>query len=192
MSHWPTGQPHHTCAILACVQASSTKAPVRGTEAADARLAEHLYGLLKFLLHGHGGEYVRAVGELELSLTQLRALHVLAYDADTMSLKELADRLGLSLPAVSRSVEGLVQRGLVTRAEDADDRRMKQVRATAEVPELLERLTDLRLAGIERFVATLSPRERAKLAAGLAPIAEREEIASRCTAPRTPARRKDR
>jgi DNA-binding MarR family transcriptional regulator len=157
----------------------------------DTHLTEHLYGLLKFLLHGHGGEYVRAVGELELSLTQLRALHVLAYDAEQLSLKELADRLGLSLPAVSRSIEGLVQRGLVTRAEDAADRRMKQVRATAAAPELLDRLTELRLAGIEQFVSTLSARERSKLAAALAPLAEREEIAGHCSVPRKPARRKD-
>jgi len=155
----------------------------------ETRLTEHLYGLLKYLLHGHGGEYVRAVGELELSLTQLRALHVLAYDEEQMSLKDLADRLGLSLPAVSRSVEGLVQRGLVTRAEDADDRRMKQVRATAAAPELLDRLTELRLAGIESFVETLSARERTRLAAALEPIAERDEIASRCAAARTPSRK---
>jgi DNA-binding MarR family transcriptional regulator len=161
---------------------------------ADARLSQHLYGLLRFLLLGHGGDYVRAVGELELSLTQLRALHVLAYGVEQATLKDLADRLGLSLPAVSRSIDGLVQRGLVTRAEDAVDRRMKQVRATPEAPELLERLTELRLAGIERFVSTLTPRERSKLAAGLQPIAEREEIASRCAAPKSgaTARRKGR
>ena len=153
----------------------------------DERLVEHLYGFMKFLLHGHGGEYVRAVGELELSLTQLRALHVLVYDEERMSLKDLADRLGLSLPAVSRSVDGLVQRGLVTRAEDAADRRMKQVAATAAAPELLDRLTDLRLAGIEQFLSTLSARERSKLASALALIAEREEIASRCTATRKDA-----
>jgi DNA-binding MarR family transcriptional regulator len=169
------------------VQATDEKTHVT----ADARLTEHLYGLMKFLLHGHGGEYVRAVGELELSLTQLRALHVLAYEAEQMSLKELADRLGLSLPAVSRSIDGLVQRGLVTRAEDADDRRMKQVRATEAAPEVLDRLTELRLAGIEQFLDTLSARERSKLASALALIAEREEIASRCTAPRTPKPRKD-
>jgi DNA-binding MarR family transcriptional regulator len=161
-----------------------------GAADADARLVEHLYGIMKFLLHGHGGDYVRAVGELELSLTQLRALHVLAYDVEQTSLKDLADRLHLSLPAVSRSVDGLVQRGLVTRAEDADDRRMKQVRATAAAPDLLDRLTELRVAGIESFVATLSARERSRLAAALAPLAEREEIRSRCTAPRSP-RRKD-
>ena len=201
MSHWPAGQFPPAYAILACVQASGTKTKAAGRTLpsaastpptdADARLSEHLYGLLKFLLHGHGGEYVRAVGELELSLTQLRALHVLVYEVEQASLKDLADRLGLSLPAVSRSIDGLVQRGLVTRAEDEEDRRMKQVRATASAPELLERLTELRLAGIESFVATLAPRERARLAAALAPLAEREEIASRCAAPRRPSPRKD-
>jgi DNA-binding MarR family transcriptional regulator len=169
------------------VQATGEKTQV----SVDARLTEHLYGLMKFLLHGHGGDYVRAVGELELSLTQLRALHVLAYEAEQMSLKELADRLGLSLPAVSRSIDGLVQRGLVTRAEDAADRRMKQVRATEAAPEVLDRLTELRLAGIEQFLGTLTTRERTKLSSALALIAEREEIASRCTAPRTPKPRKD-
>ena len=170
----------------------ATGAPATATTGtdADARLTEHLYGLIKFLLHGAGGDYVRAVGELELSLTQLRALHVLTRDDETLSLKELADRLGLSLPAVSRSIDGLVQRGLVTRAEDAEDRRMKQVRATSEVPDLLDRLTELRLAGIEQFVGSLSARERSRLAAALAPLAEREEIASRCTLPRKAARRK--
>ena len=159
--------------------------------AADSELTSQLYGLLKFLLHGHGGEYVRAVGELELSLTQLRALHVLSYEVEQASLKHLADRLGLSLPAVSRSVDGLVQRGLVTRAEDAADRRMKQVRATPEAPELLDRLTELRLAGIEQFVASLSARERDRLAAAMAPIAEREEIACRARVARKTSRRKD-
>src|SRR4029079_317307 len=85
MSHWPPGQIAHACAILACVQATDEKRQV--TADVDARLTEHLYGLMKFLLHGHGGDYVRAVGELELSLTQLRALHVLAYESEQMSLK---------------------------------------------------------------------------------------------------------
>ena len=175
------------------MQATETTASTtrRGIDEPDVRLTELLYGLMKFLLHGHGGDYVRAVGELELSLTQLRALHVLAYDDEQLSLKELADRLGLSLPAVSRSIDGLVHRGLVTRAEDAADRRMKQVRATPAAPELLDRLTELRLAGIEQFVSTLSARERSRLAAALAPLAEREEIGSRCSAPPRPRTGKD-
>jgi DNA-binding MarR family transcriptional regulator len=172
------------------VQATATEKKA-GAATRDAELVEQLYGLIKFLLHGHGGEYAQAVGELELSLTQLRALHVLSYEAEQASLKDLADRLSLSLPAVSRSIDGLVQRGLVTRAEDESDRRMKQVRATAEAPRLLDRLTELRLAGIEQFVDSLSTRERSRLAAAMAPIAGREEIASRARAAHKTSRRKD-
>ena len=172
------------------MQANATRRQTRPASS-EARLTAHLYGLLKYLLHGHGGDYVRAVGELELSLTQLRALHVLAHDVEQTSMKELADRLGLSLPAVSRSIDGLVQRGLVTRSEDVEDRRMKQVRATAAAPELLDRLTELRLAGIEKFVSTLSPRERTRLAAALDLLAQREEIASRCAVPQTTSLPKD-
>src|SRR5205814_9811621 len=118
---------HPARAILACVQASATGRQTRPATS-ETQLTEHLYGLLKYLLHGHGGDYVRAVGELELSLTQLPPLHVLAHDVEQTSLQEPADRLGLSLPAVSRSIDGLVQRGLVTRSEDVADRRMQPVR----------------------------------------------------------------
>jgi DNA-binding MarR family transcriptional regulator len=143
-------------------------------------LARHLYGLVKYVLHAHADNYVKAVGELELSLTQLRALHLLVDELDEASLKDIADHLELSLPAVSRAIDSLVQRELVTRAEDVEDRRMKRVRATREAAEVLDRLSALRLAGIVEFVQTLAPRERARLAAALAPLAKRDEIASRC------------
>ena len=161
--------------------------------AAGDQLSRHLYGFVKYVLHAHGDDYVKAVGELELSLTQLRALHLLVDDLDEASLKDLADRLELSLPAVSRAIDGLVQRDLVTRTEDAADRRMKRVRATSEAAVVLDRLSAMRLAGIEEFVETLAPRERARLAAALAPLAERDEIARRCPAARKlrSRRRKD-
>jgi DNA-binding MarR family transcriptional regulator len=163
------------------------------TEASDAELVGQLHGFVKYLLHSHGDDYARALAELELSLTQLRVLHVLTDDADQASLKELSEQIGISLPAVSRAVDGLVQRELVTRAEDTTDRRMKQVRATPAAAGLVERLMELRLAGIDEFVSTLSPRERARLTAAMALLAERDEIASRCarmTKPRS-RRRKD-
>jgi DNA-binding MarR family transcriptional regulator len=168
----------------------------RGSKSRSRRndeLVGQLHGFVKYLLHAHGDDFAKTVGELELSLTQLRALHVLAYEAEQASLGYLAEHLGVSLPAVSRSVENLVQRDLVTRAEDATDRRMKQVRVTPAGVALVERLAELRLAGIDEFVETLSGPERASLTAAMALLAKRDEIASRC-APRTkplPSHRKD-
>jgi DNA-binding MarR family transcriptional regulator len=173
------------------ITAKAKKAAPR-TPDPDAQLVRHLYGFVRYMLHAHGDDYMKAVGELELSLTQIRILRILVDDVEQASLKDIGDRVGLSLPAVSRSIDGLVHRGLVTRAEDEIDRRMKQVRATPQAAEVLDRLTELRLAGIGEFVETLSPRERERLAAAMVPLAERDEIASRCGAPRklSPAPRK--
>jgi DNA-binding MarR family transcriptional regulator len=148
----------------------------------DAQLVRNIGGFAKFILYSGGRDFYAAVGELELSISQIRTLHLLCREMDEVSLKTVADAIGLSLPAVSRSVDGLVQRGLVTRTENADDRRLKAVRATDEAHALVDRLMELRVAGITGFVHTLSPRERQKLAAALTPIVAREDIAPMCTA----------
>ena len=159
------------------MQASVSAKQVVGQRAND-ELTANLAGFVRFLQQAYGRNFFQVVGELELSLTQLKALHIL--EQEETSLKELGDRLGLSLPAISRAVEGLVQRGLVTRTEHEEDRRMKRVVVTNAGRDLTERLLELRIAGIEEFLTTLSEGERKKLAEALRPIAEREEIAPMC------------
>ena len=149
-----------------------------GKTAAGARLTEDLATFVKYLMHAHGEDFFKAVGELDLSFTQVRILGVLARDLERASVNQLAERLGLSLPATSRSVEGLVQRGYVTRAEDADDRRVKQIAATGDGHALFTRLIELRVAGAADFLQTLSPEERSGLAAALKPIVSRGEVAA--------------
>ena len=155
---------------------TATETPAR--RQADATLTEDLAGFVKYLIHTHGEDFFKAVGELELSFSQVRMLGLLARELPQASVKDLADRLDLSLPAVSRSVEGLVKRGYVTRAENIEDRRMKDVAITGDGRSLFARLVELRVAGAADFVETLSARERAKLAAALAPIVAREDVAS--------------
>jgi DNA-binding MarR family transcriptional regulator len=156
----------------------ATIPPAQGT-AHDA-LVRDLGGFAKFLLHSGGRDFYRAVGELELSISQIRILHLLNGPLPEASLKTLADEIGLSLPAVSRSVEALVQRGLVTRTENDTDRRLKAVRITDEAKQLIGRLTELRVAGINDFVQTLTSQERQDLANALSPICARDEIAPMC------------
>jgi DNA-binding MarR family transcriptional regulator len=161
------------------------QAPALSVE--DAELVRAVGGFAKFILHAGGRDFYRAVGELDLSISQIRMLHLLTGPLEEASLKALADEIGLSLPAVSRSVDALVHRGLVTRTENADDRRLKAVRATDAARVLAGRLIELRVAGISDFVGSLSPEERAGLATALTPIVAREDIAPMCT----PTPRKD-
>jgi DNA-binding MarR family transcriptional regulator len=167
----------------ATVPAGST--PATGSTA-DLALVRDLGGFAKFILHSGGKEFYEAVGELDLSISQIRILHLLTREVENASLKVLADAIGLSLPAVSRSIDGLVHRDLVTREENAADRRLKTVRATPQALALVDRLMELRLAGIADFVSTLTPEERAQLAAALTPIVAREDIAPLCLSPKEP------
>ena len=165
-------------AILASVQPSSPATP--SLSGRDARLVHDLGGFLKFLVGCGQSGFFQAVADLGLPLSQVRALHALSRDPGGLSLGELAEHTGLSMPTASRTVDSLVQRGLATRAESPADRRVKTVRATADARDLVARLLDLRLAGLEELVRSLTAAERRTLAEALEPIVAREEVAALC------------
>jgi DNA-binding MarR family transcriptional regulator len=79
----------------------------------------------------------------------------------------------LSGPAISRAIDGLVQRGEVKRTEDPRDRRSKLLTLSARGRRTIDRFVAIRLAGIKRFVEELTDEERTALAAGLSPVARR-------------------
>jgi DNA-binding MarR family transcriptional regulator len=133
-----------------------------------------MLALVGHLMRSSTPDFFRALSEHELSLTQVKMLHQLDRpDCDPLPLTELAETLSLSLPAVSRAIEALQQRGYVERREDDRDRRVKRVRITASGRRVLTRLMEIRLKMLERFAATLSDEERRDLSAALAPIVER-------------------
>jgi DNA-binding MarR family transcriptional regulator len=114
----------------------------------------------------------RVLGELELSFTQLKALFHLQ-DQGELSVKEIASRLGMSLPAVSRAVEGLVQRDFVARRESESDRRSRRIALLPQGRDVLERVMAARQAVLVAFAADLSDAERDALHKALLPIVER-------------------
>jgi DNA-binding MarR family transcriptional regulator len=117
-------------------------------------------------------ELFRIIGEHELSFTQMKALHILDR-GDSTSVKELADHLAMSLPAMSRSVDGLVQRGFVERTESATDRRAKLVALLPKGRALVNRLSDARTKVLVGFAAQLTDDERTALHDALLPVVER-------------------
>ena len=117
-------------------------------------------------------ELFRMLGELGLSFTQVKTLHALR-EANDVNVKDVADRLGLSLPAMSRALDGLVERGFAEREASDQDRRAKLVRLLPAGRDALDTIERSRLSVIEEFTVTLSDEERAGLHAVLLPIVER-------------------
>jgi DNA-binding MarR family transcriptional regulator len=146
-------------------------------------LADSVMAFLGYAQKSSGEDFFRMVGELELSLSQLKLLMVLERYGE-QTLKDLAEKLVLSLPAASRAVDGLHRRDMVVRREDAEDRRQKRIAITATGSEVVARLSAARLAGIETFIATLTTQEQEDLAHALAPIVARDEVAA-CIPQRT-------
>jgi DNA-binding MarR family transcriptional regulator len=149
------------------MQASTAAKQTSPSEA----LTQDLALLVKHLIHSTGRDVFQAIDELELSFTQIKAAQLLAEAEEPLSLGAIGDRLALSLPAVSRAVDGLVKRGLCTRKEDPADRRSKRILITSTGRRLYDRVHEIRAAGIREFVDELAPAQRDALLDALRPIA---------------------
>jgi DNA-binding MarR family transcriptional regulator len=90
-----------------------------------------LHAFVRHLTRATAGDLFRLAAELDLTLTQLRILSVLATAEAKPSLMDLAAGIGLSTPTTGRAVDALVRGGLVSRAEDDEDRRVKRHALTA-------------------------------------------------------------
>ena len=139
----------------------------------ETNVGRDLSLLLKHLLGSTNREFFAALQDAGISFSQLKCLGVLANADSPLSLGALSEDIGLSLAAVSRAVDGLVQRGEVKRQEDPGDRRSKLVTLSARGRTTYERVVAVRIAGVERFVDGLESDERERLGAAIAPIVER-------------------
>lgn len=102
----------------------------------------------------------------DLSVPQFRALIYLAHHPGA-SLSALADHLGLTPPATSRLVDGLVARQAVERAASPADRRRIALTVTASGQAVLEVARCGTQARLAEHLGALSPDELSHLAAAL-------------------------
>ena len=153
------------CAILAFVQATDTS-----TQVSSEDLAAELLGLWHYLMKGQSKTMFALLDELDLSMSHVKALGVLADCGCELSVKEVSGELGLSLPGASRTIDALLRRGYLERREDEQDRRMKRIGITASGRDVARRIIEARLAGLEQFTSSLSPEQRGRLMAALADL----------------------
>jgi len=141
-------------------------------------LTRDMYALASYLMRSSNVGAFNTIAELELSFTQIKALCALDMDSEGLSVKALADSMKVSLPAMSRAVDNLHDRGLVDRREDPADRRMKRVRLTEGGRAITSSLNESRLAAMQEFLLSLSNEEAQALTRALRLIlSSRGEIA---------------
>lgn len=167
------------------VTSRSPSAPAdSATTAAQNALTRDMYALVSHLMRVSNFETFGMIAELDLSFTQIKALCALDRENEERSVKALAESMGVSLPTMSRAVDGLYERGFVDRQEDPVDRRMKRVLLTQAGRAMTKTLAEGRLVGIQSVLDSLSEEEEATLARALEMIlARRPDIAELRPAP---------
>lgn len=158
------------------MQASST--PTAASDATTVKglsetLVDDLFALNSRLMAATHRDLFTAMEKAGLNITLVKCLGILNEADGPVSLGHVSDTLGLSLAAISRSVDALVRRGQVKREEDPDDRRSKLVSVTPRGRATYRRLNALRRAGVRAFVDRLEPDEQEALAAVVGPVVRR-------------------
>lgn len=127
-----------------------------------------------------GGESLRAIDSHGLSFVQFKVLMELFVSDPGAApyLQELAGSLGASTPSLSRAVDGLVGKGLVSRHEDPEDRRRRRIELTPAGRAVVDRFYLSRVARVIEFAASLTPGQRAAFDRATDDLIERDDLAS--------------
>lgn len=93
----------------------------------------------------------------EVSLTQYNVLRILRGAPDGLPCGEIANRMITRDPDVTRLLDRLEKRGLISRCRESDDRRTVMVRISSEGLKLLARLDEPVQAVHRRQLGHLGP-----------------------------------
>lgn len=131
------------------------------------------------LSHGDGTESLKVVDDFDLSFLEFKAVLELRVVAGSNgpSVQEVADATGSSISSMSRAIDSLVGKDLVSRLEDPEDRRRRRIVLTPQGRDVVDRILMGRAAGVLRLAAEFEADERAALITVMSRLIEREDFA---------------
>jgi DNA-binding MarR family transcriptional regulator len=135
-------------------------------------LATRFFEVLVRMVKGSQHQAMAITADYDLTLTQLRLLHVLDHAAQALPVSALGDAVELSVAATGRAVDALHRSGLVSRTEDQADRRIKRIALSDAGIDALDRITRARFSAVSDFVDALNADERAALDGAVGTLAE--------------------
>ncbi len=104
--------------------------------------------------------------KLSLTVAQFKSLFFISSEGST-SVGRLAGALSVTPANITGIVDRLVEQGLVSRAEDPQDRRMALLQATAKGQALIADLNASQISHLSVVFARMSPEELSALVRGL-------------------------
>lgn len=130
---------------------------VAGIEAAMQAI-----GRMATLMRSHEKMVARAGVHLDRAGATL--LRELSFCGDPLRLRDVADRLGIDSPAVTRKVQQLEKAGLISRSHDPEDRRAFRLVITPAGRVTIDRLMAAKREWLASVLSSWSDKDRARFA----------------------------
>jgi DNA-binding MarR family transcriptional regulator len=108
-------------------------------DATIAAIEAGLYSLARRLRQAQLKDYISRQAGDDIDQAGMAVLYTLNGEETDLRVTDLAARLGIDAPAVTRKAQQLERLGLVSRARDADDARASRLRLTPEGCQVLKR-----------------------------------------------------
>jgi DNA-binding MarR family transcriptional regulator len=133
-------------------------------EAHIATIETALHALGRGLMKGRLHEHLARQAGVEIDQAGLAVLYVLNDETSSLRITDVAGRLGIDAPAVTRKAQQLERLGLVTRARDADDARASRLRLSPEGRRVFKRFQLARHRWLTAMLADWPDAERCEFA----------------------------
>ena len=129
-----------------------------------AGIESALHSLARRLKQARLHEFVLKQAGVDIDQAGLAILYALHAEKVSLRVTDLADRLGIDAPAVTRKAQRLERLGLVSRARDVEDARASRLRLSAEGEQAICRFLLARHQWLTTLLADWPPEERADFA----------------------------
>jgi DNA-binding MarR family transcriptional regulator len=116
-----------------------------------------------------GAEGLSALADADLTWSQVRVTMLLAC-SEQLPIRSVSERLDISVHSAGRTIDQLVELGIVDRRESRTDRRVKLVSLTPRGVDIINQHLALRRRALQVFLDRLPDDRVAALAEALRPI----------------------
>lgn len=132
------------------------------TDRRPSELHDHLGYWLRAVSNAVSHGFARRVEGEGVTVAEWVFLRVL-YDVDRIAPSLLAERMGMTKGAISKLADRLLEKNLIVREANQDDKRAHKLGLTLTGRALVPRLADIADANDASFFEALTPNERKRL-----------------------------
>ena len=143
-----------------------------------SHLKSHLGYHLRVVSNAVSHAFARKLAASEVTVAEWVILREMYSNEDQTSPSVVAELTGLTRGAVSKLIDRLLHKGLVTRTEAFGDRRYQEIKLTTNAIKLVPKLARIADENDETFFSVLAPSEQKNLMNILVKLAEIHKLNS--------------